>query len=54
MSRDDRDQRGGHAYGKSNTFSCGCCPREIRPQKSKNRRRRNRSLERHERLADGR
>lgn len=51
MSRDDRDQRGGHPIRKSDLLSCDCCPNL--PRHARNRTRRNRQLERFERKAEG-
>lgn len=51
MSRDDRDQRGGHPNRKSDWLSCECCPNL--PRHPRNRTSRNRELDRYERNAEG-
>lgn len=50
MSRDHRDQRGGHPVRRFDMLSCECCPNL--PRHPRNRTRRNRELDRYERNAD--
>jgi hypothetical protein len=51
VSEDNRDQRGGHPFRKSDA-TCGCCDAFKAPSKSINRRRRNRAAAKHERRAE--
>jgi hypothetical protein len=54
MSRDDRDQRGGHRIRRNGTYSCGCCPVLAPQAQSTNRTERDHVADRYERQADGR
>lgn len=52
MSRDKRDQRGGHPVRKQVTYSCGCCDILCPQHRDQNRTTRNRALNRRENTAN--
>lgn len=54
MSRDHRDQRGGHVRPKIDRVGCYCCEAIPPETRSRSRRRRNRALDKQERRADDR
>lgn len=48
MSRNDKDQRGGHRRRRTNIYSCGCCDVRIPRHQSPNRTERERISMRYE------